>query len=200
MTPQDCILIMPASGFSRRFGKADKLTADFRGSPLASYAARAAKAVGFAQMIAVVPSTSGTRADIFKAHGFDLVMNPSPDFGQQYSIGIGVRAANTGAKAFCVMLADMPFVPPQHIIELLAAAPSDGVIKTRYAGHMQPPAIFTGRARDAWVMADGQGDSLPSSALTEPERSLPLAAPYGEDVDTPHALKQLLTLLPDLAL
>jgi len=76
----------------------------------------------------------------------------------------------------------------------------DGVIKTRYAGHMQPPAIFTGRARDAWVMADGQGDSLPSSALTEPERSLPLAAPYGEDVDTPHALKQLLTLLPDLAL
>ena len=200
MTPQDCILIMPASGFSRRFGKADKLTADFGGSPLASYAARAAQAVGFAQMIAVVPSAGGALADIFEAHGFDLVVNPNPTLGQQHSIRIGARAANAGGKALCVMLADMPFVPPRHIIELLAAAPNDGVIKTHYAGHTQPPAVFTGRARDAWLTADGHGDYPPNSALTEQERSLPLAAPYGEDVDTPDALEQLLTLLPDLAL
>jgi len=146
MSPDDCTLIIPASGFSVRFGEHDKLLADFNGSPLAAYAAQRAVDAGFAKMIAVVPKYHYARAQIFASRGFQLVENTAPELGQANSIQLGFDAIDKPVKAVCIMLADMPLVPLFHIHALVTAAPENGVIKTLYEGHTQPPAVFTGTA------------------------------------------------------
>ena len=188
MLPSDLALIIPASGFSKRFGEADKLLADFGGHPLADYAAKAASQVGFAQMIAVIPPDSGERAKVFKANGFDIVINSSAALGHTHSIQMGVKAVKAmPTKGICIMLADMPLVPPAHIRALIEAAPDEGVVKTLYEGHIQPPAIFTGRASREWR----QPDNL---AQSQAVNTLALAAPFGDDIDTAEDLDRLLKL------
>lgn len=189
MSPSDCILIIPASGFSRRFGEADKLLADFHGRPLADYAAETAAKAGFARMIAVLPPEHAARAQIFKARGCEIVENPSAALGHSHSIHMGVKAITNIPKAICIMLADMPLVPLAHIHALVGKAPQDGVIKTLYEGQTQPPAVFTGRAMHAWLRPD-------SPALKASKASLRLAAPLGDDVDTASDLERLSNLLP----
>lgn len=200
MTPDECILIIPASGFSRRFGEEDKLCVSFKGRPLADYAAQTAASIGFKKMIAVVPLAHAARADIFKARGFDIVQNDSAERGQAYSISLGAQCVSSPYKALCVMLADMPFVTAAHILELLAAAPKDGTIKTQYEDHFQPPAVFTGNAIQSWTQLE-KGDGLIShTAIATQEKSLRLAPPHGADVDTREDLERLLALAPDLIL
>lgn len=193
MQPSDLILIIPASGFSRRFGAQDKLTAQLGGRPLADYAAALGEAIGFSQKIAVVPNEDDPRARIFRRRGFELVINPAPERGQAYSIHCGAVAAfNTGgaegpeeapeeaseaALGLCILLADMPLLTQAHIRSLIAQA-GGGVTKTAYQGHSQPPAIFCGRAAQAWrhTPLNAIADITPKLAA--------LAEPYGDDIDT----------------
>ena len=184
MSPSDCALIIPASGFSRRFDVDDKLLACFGGRPLADYAAQTASQIGFSQMIAVVPPDCPKREEIFKARGFKIVRNASAALGQKHSIKLGVKAIEGSPKSICIMLADMPLVPKAHVLEMIAAAPKDGVIKTEYQGHNQPPAVFTGRACVALLRADTVDEHLADLARTEQAFTLPLSAPFGDDVDT----------------
>ncbi len=184
MSPSDCALIIPASGFSSRFGVADKLLAHFGGRPLADYAAQTASKIGFAQMIAVVPPNCPRREEVFKARGFKIVRNANAAKGQNYSIKLGVQAIEGSPKSICIMLADMPLVPKTHVLEMIEAAPKDGVIKTEYEGHHQPPAVFTGKACHAWFQADAVNEHLAKLARTEQAFTLPLSAPFGDDVDT----------------
>jgi len=188
MSTDDCTLIIPASGFSVRFGEHDKLLADFNGSPLAAYAAQRAVDAGFTKMIAVVPKNHHARAQIFASRGFQLVENTAPELGQANSIQLGFDAIDKPVKAVCIMLADMPLVPPSHIHALVTAAPENGVIKTLYEGYTQPPAVFTGTALQKWIGSGRTGNSSNGLALTE---VLQLEAPLGADVDTPKDLELL---------
>ncbi len=187
MLPSDLALIIPASGFSKRFGEADKLLADFSGRPLADYAAKTAHQIGFAQMIAVVPPNCSDRADVFKARGFDIVINSSAALGLSHSIQLGEKAVRVMPKGICIMLADMPLVPPAHIHALIEAAPDEGVVKTLYEGHVQPPAIFRSKVCGEWR----QPDNLTQSQAVN---TLALAAPFGDDIDTADDLSRLLKL------
>lgn len=191
MKPSDCTLIIPASGLSVRFGGEDKLLADFRGQSLAAHAAQTALDTGFASMIAVVPNRSVVLAQIFAARGFDIVKNPNPEHGQVNSIRLGISRCHETVQSVCIMLADMPLVPCSHLKALLKAAPENGVIKTLYEGHTQPPAVFTGTALRRWVK--------PNSLIDTPETLnattvLPLETPLGADVDTPADLMRLSNL------
>lgn len=191
MSPEDCILVIPASGYSRRFGVADKLLTDLGGRPLADYAAALAAAIGFTEMIAVVPSENAERADIFKRHGFTIVENENPHLGQAHTIQMGAHAVSNPHQGLCVMLADMPLVPVSHLRALIDAAPKDGVIKTLYKDHTQPPAVFTGQAREALAA----GEYLSSPPVFRNDTVLLLSAPFGEDVDTAKDLKRLSRLI-----
>lgn len=181
MDARDCSLIIPASGFSKRFGTADKLLAACAGAPLATYAAQAAADIGFAQMIAVVPNRQGARAEIFQALGFQIVENASPELGQHASIACGMRYVAPTSKAVCILLADMPLVSIEHLQKLLELVPDKGVINTIYEGHTQPPVIFTGHAMA--LLQDGKRPDLQEHPdLTV--MSHPLNPPFGMDVDT----------------
>ena len=188
MAPKDCTLIMPASGFSYRFGSADKLLADFNGRPLADYAARTAEKVGFFEMIAIVPRTDDLLTSIFRERGFKIVENPNPAFGQAHSIQLGARHLAPTSRAFCVMLADMPLVTTHHIQALIKSAPKDGVIKTKYDGYGQPPAIFAGKSKRIWASTEPLREP---PAIVGDVEFLPLSFPFGEDIDTPEDLWRL---------
>ena len=187
MLPSELALIIPASGFSKRFGEADKLLADFDGRPVADYAAKTARQIGFAQMIAVVPPDCSERAEVFKASGFDIVINSRAALGHIHSIQMGAKAVKGLPKGICIMLADMPLVPLTHILALIEVAPDDGVVKTLYEGHIQPPAVFTGQASGDWR-------GLESLTQSQDVNTLTLAAPFGNDIDTAEDLGRLLKL------
>ena len=202
---KDCILIVPASGFSNRFGHDDKLLADFQGRPLASHMASAMAGLSFAQKIAVVPDAVSARAAIFTAHGFDIAVNPQPERGQDGSIAAGLlfalgqkhSAAQNEALSICVMLADMPLVPAAHVEALFKMGARYDTVKTQYEGHLQPPALFTRRAAQAWgCFAAGEAECRPKPQLKEGR--VPLSFPYGEDVDTTDELLRLEAIASDL--
>ena len=162
--------------------------ADFKGRPLADYAAQTASTVGFSQMIAVVPKANDQRAQVFANHGFEIVENSDPSLGQAHSIQLGARRMSGTPKALCVMLGDMPFVTASHMHALIKRAPNNGVIKTQYSGHAQPPAVFTGQSIMAWKTEAPLG--RPPNVMGDVE-ILPLSTPLGEDVDTVDDLHRL---------
>jgi len=70
--PEDCALVILASGLSERFGKADKLMAEFRGKPLVQHAIDAADKLPFAERFAVVPVSSKKRRKLFNYAAYSL--------------------------------------------------------------------------------------------------------------------------------
>ena len=192
MLPRDCSLIIPASGVSKRFGTSDKLLANLAGRPLADYAAGTASKIGFKEMIAVIKSKQSELADIFRSRGFEILHNANPELGHRHSIQLGVKSISSQSKAVCIMLADMPLVPVSHIQALLKDMPRNGILKTSINDHTQPPAVFAGRAMQMW------NDDVypPNRSLKFPEGRLPLAWPFGEDVDTQDDLKRIAELTP----
>lgn len=194
---EDCVLIIPASGFSNRFGDADKLVADFQGRPLAAHIASAMGALEFAQKIAVIPEHNLALANIFTANGFDLAVNENPKLGQDRSIAVGLSAIDSTwlneNLTICILLADMPFVPASHIWAMFALLKHHDCVKTYYQGQLQPPALFTRQAAQDWLRyASGELATRPSEHLNEGQLSL--AQPYGEDVDTVDDLRRLSSL------
>ena len=80
-------------------------------------------------------------ADLGK-FGFTCIPLDPPGAPQARSVAQGVAAARAGgARAVLIALADMPFVPADHILALVAAFDGDR-IGTTADGVTMPPAIF----------------------------------------------------------
>lgn len=194
---KNCVLIVPASGFSSRFGDADKLLAQFRGRPLAGHMAKTMGALNFAQKIAVIPTGNLARANMFKANGFDIAENSNPKRGQDHSIAAGLRAVHprwlNDELTICIMLADMPLVPASHVTAMFALLGGHECVKTQYQGQLQPPALFSRQAAKAWLdYASGGRSQRPSAPRNQAQLSLP--QPLGDDVDTAADLMRLSAL------
>ena len=120
MRAQDCALIILASGLSERFGKADKMMADFKGKPLVKHVIDAAVNIPFAERFAVIPKSSEQRRKLFNYEGYSVIENGSPEVGQGESLRLAaVTAQARGHKAICVMLGDMPFIDTNDVSNLL---------------------------------------------------------------------------------
>ena len=147
MKPEDCALVILASGLSERFGKADKLMVDFRGKPLVGHVVDAAKPLPFAQRFAVIPKTSTERRELFNYEGYSLIENDSPKAGQGGSLKLAAKTAvEKGHDAICVMLGDMPFVETDDLFNLFQNL-SDKDRAISYCNKtLIPPAIFTKQA------------------------------------------------------
>ena len=128
-------VILLAAGRSRRFG-GDKLTAPFKGKPLWSWAADAAREAGLSDRYLV----TGPHSSIVAAEGWQIVVNAQADKGMGTSIAAGLEAAAATCDRLVVILADMPLVTPDHLRRL---ANADGTVFTRYdeAGFGCPAAF-----------------------------------------------------------
>ena len=152
MRAGDVAVALLAAGKGRRFGS-DKLLAPIHGIPMGLHIARTLNKFDFAARFAVCGLGAPLEAE-FERLGFQTLINENPQRGQASSLHIAVRAAErTNAQALLVVLADMPFVTPEHIQSVI----NIGALAASHDGSAaMPPALFP---RAYWPsLSAAQGD------------------------------------------
>lgn len=191
MRPQDCALIILASGLSERFGQADKLMVNFKGKPLVQYVIDAAKDVPFAERFAVIPAESKKRRNLFTERGFTLIENDTPHAGQGGSLKLAARGARAkGHSAICVMLGDMPFVKGSDLISLLDNLSDKDKAISRCNKTLIPPAVFTNGVFDEIKNIEDSGGAKTLFNSGEFYKH-PLSTRAARDIDTLETLAEL---------
>ncbi len=191
MKAEDCAFIILASGLSERFGKADKLVADFRGKPLVQHVIDAASGVPFAERFAVIPKTSIERRKLFNYEGYSIVENEHPDIGQGHSLRLASKVVQTkGYNAICVMLGDMPFVSKEDISSLLQNLSNEDIAISHCNKTRMPPAFFK---NDAFKKIGGIDPKAGAKTLFNHSNVYkhPLSERAARDIDTPETLAEL---------
>ena len=174
--------VLLAAGRGERFG-GGKLTSDMWGRPLWEWAAEAAEAIDFAERILVVAPESDLRA----RPGWMKVENSDASTGMGSSIAAGV-AAVSACEQVVIMLADMPFVTPDHLARLASAG---GPAFSSYDGGMPGcPAAFP---KSAFAQLRGLTGEQGARSLELGEISLISPSDGRElaDIDTVRDLEKL---------
>ena len=191
MRPEDCALIILASGLSKRFGKQDKLMTDFRGKPLVQHTIDAARGVPFAERFAVIPKASLQRRKLFNYEGYSLVENEHPEIGQGHSLRLAAKAVRAkGYNATCVILGDMPFVAMEDISRLLLNVLNKDVAISYCNNVKMPPALFKNKAFMKIEDIDPKGGAKALFNSTNVYKH-PLSERAARDIDTPETLAEL---------
>lgn len=148
----DVAVALLAAGRGRRFGS-NKLLVHIDGVPLGLHISRTLGGFDFAARFAVCTAGSPLVTE-FEGLGFQTLLNENPERGQASSLHIAVRAAErTNAQALLVVLADMPFVTPEHILSVIN---SGGLAASHDGSAAMPPALFP---RAYWPsLSAAQGD------------------------------------------
>ncbi len=186
VTPDRVGLVLLASGMSSRFG-GDKLMADLGGAPLLMRTAGMLGDLKVARGFAVVGQDQLARQTVLSPLGWNIVHNPKPEDGQGASIALGVAAVRkAGLSAALIMLADMPFVPRNHLSGLVAGlGPGAPAVMSLIGDRLMPPAIFGASIFPKLEMLKGdQGARQIVSSLSGLEH-LALDLQSAVDIDTP---------------
>ncbi len=139
------VVILLASGLSRRFGWRDKLLHPLRGRPLLDYAADAAARVDALARVAVCPSDHPKIAE--RLHGrYVIALNKAPKHGMGHSIAVGVEVAlQFQPEAIAICMADMPLIEPEVISGVVAALGGPDGANIAHSGNLDrpsPPTAF----------------------------------------------------------
>jgi len=189
--PEDCALVILASGLSDRFGKADKLMADFKGKPLVQHAIDAAKDIPFAERFAVIPVSSKARRKLFNYEGYSLIENEDPKAGQGGSLKLAAQTARAkGHAAICVILGDMPFVETADIFNLLHNLTDKDRAISYCNKTLIPPAIFMNDALEELSEID-PATGAKTLFKSENYYKHPLSERAARDIDTAETLARL---------
>jgi len=152
-------LVVLAAGRSRRFGKADKLLADYGGRPVLAESLRRFAGFAFQRRVLVVGPRADAAAVIGRRFGFDIAVNPAPDAGLGRSIATGVGAAAPGdADGVMIALGDMPRIARTTVAALAHAFAhrADGaIVAPVHDGRRGHPVIFPSRFTPALLALDG---------------------------------------------
>jgi molybdenum cofactor cytidylyltransferase len=183
------VVILLASGRSRRFGWRDKLLHKLEGRPLIDYAADAAASLDALARVAVCPHDHPKIAE--QLHGrFVVAVNKQPSRGMGHSIAVGVKVAlQFKPDAVAICMADMPFVEPDIIADAVAALGGPQGANIAHSGNLdspRPPTAFDATCFGVLQQLDGDGGArdvmrqarFKVVALRAPE-------PLLTDVDTP---------------
>jgi molybdenum cofactor cytidylyltransferase len=135
--------VVLAAGGSTRMGR-PKLALPVRGEPMLRRAVGAALASRCREVIVVL----GLHADVYRPllDGLHarVIINPDAAEGMGASIRAGVGAVSPEASGVVLLLADQPFISPQAIDRLIAAARASRarVAASAYGGVVGVPAYF----------------------------------------------------------
>lgn len=133
-----------AAGSSRRFGKDNKLAANFKGRPLGEHAAAALPMERFASGWVITSHPTHRCKAFWRERFLTPVVNDKAEQGMGSSVALAATLARkTNCDALLITLADMPFVPRIHFEALLDEWKAGRLISAsgRDGVHM-PPAIF----------------------------------------------------------
>lgn len=179
MRPENCALIVLASGLSERFGAENKLLADLDGKPLIKHVTDEVSPLAFQHIIAVIPDDTALYSLLCSA-GFQCVINPDPSRGQISSRTIGIKTALAhNCEAALIMLGDMPFIAASHIVELLKTGETHDAVFSSNGDVRMPPAFFKGAALRQLAQEQTSKNELFVSCET-----IPISSEAARDIDT----------------
>jgi molybdenum cofactor cytidylyltransferase len=182
--------ILMASGFSRRFGEADKLLQMFEGKPLASYALELACGMPeLARVIFVTASgeverlATGTRAVVIR--------NAAPERGMRESVRLGVGESR--ARYYCLFPCDQPLLDEETVRAILSAARPGAIVEPVAGGARRSPSLFASEYRGE-LLAIPPGEN--GRHIKERHRSAVVPVEFGRvrifsDIDTLDELNEL---------
>jgi molybdenum cofactor cytidylyltransferase len=149
-----------AAGFSRRFGRQNKLLAPFRGKPLARHTLELVCGMGCFEKVFFVYHDEEVAA---LAYGLELttVYNPAPEKGQGESARLGLAAAVVGQKAadtyFMFFPCDQPLLDQGTVRLLLDSARPGCIVEPVCPGGNHNPSLFSASFLDE-LLALKQGE------------------------------------------
>lgn len=103
--------IILAAGESSRMGR-PKALLEWRGLPFIEHVCAALRSAGVEDRVVVLGRAADEISAVWKPSGEKITVNPRPDEGQLSSLRAGLEAADRGAEAFMVCLADQPTISP----------------------------------------------------------------------------------------
>ena len=128
-------LIILASGFSRRFVD-NKLLYEFHGKRLIEYAFEKGKF--FSHVIVVTQYEEIKKMALsFK---YDVVMNKHPEYGQGYSIALGVMHCKT--ESCILMVADMPYIKIETLKKMKSLYDGKHIVICEHDGILCNPMLL----------------------------------------------------------
>ena len=174
---RDVGVILLAAGQSTRFGPTNKLTASFRGRPLAEHAAETLSSIPLGARIAVCSEPLPIN---WQQLGFEeLYVASGGEMSASIAAGVA-RLQDTGIESCLIALADMPFVPSSHFQALINQGPAP-VVATSRAGKKIVPARFH---REMWGALQGLRGDAGARALLQDAPAVALADSWLMDIDT----------------
>lgn len=202
-----CAILM-ASGFSRRFGEADKLLIPFRGKPLARHTLDLVCGLDcFTRVFFVAAEEPVLALAGGGSERLVLIRNEHPERGQRESIRLGIEAAfadggdgGPAAEYYMFFPCDQPFLDAAAIGRVVAARRPGRIVQPCYRGKPGSPVLFSAAFRDE-LLALGEGErgrelirrrpeSLVKVEIAEPPFSGPRRSPL-TDIDDPQTLSRL---------
>ena len=186
----DIALVLLAAGRGERFG-GGKLAALLAGKPIARHCADPLAAIAFRAHLAVVgPDTP-------PLPGYDTILLDPPGAPQSRSLALGVATAQArGAQAVLIALADMPLVPTEHVLTMIARFDGDRLASSTSDSTASrtalPPALFGARHFSALCALTGDRGA---GALLRDAPALPLPGHAALDIDRIEDLARATRLL-----
>lgn len=156
--------VVMASGFSKRFGKANKLLMPYSGQTIIESVVNTLKQVSEIDTICVVTQYDEIRRIFHEDDSLMVVMNDQAAKGQSESIRIGVKAVD--ADGYMFVPADQVNLSVETVRALIDAFEGalDKIVVPSYRGQIGSPKIFSARfSRDLLGLS---GDSGGRSLLT----------------------------------
>ena len=183
-----CLAIL-AAGASRRFGEAGKLTQALHGKMLGLHISDNLSGVGFGKKLVVARSAGHGCAQGWTQAGYKICENPDADDGMASSLAIAVRAAQaSGCAGLLICLADMPFVPANHIKKLMEAFRSDNaddlIASSNGNAHLPPAIIGSGHFSALLTLTGDRG----ARELIAKARTIEASANCLADINDPETL------------
>jgi molybdenum cofactor cytidylyltransferase len=203
------IAVLMASGFSRRFGGANKLLVPFRGKPLARHTLDLVCGLRRFHRIFFVAAEEAVLA-LAGDLPVTAVRNEGPGRGQRESIRLGLAALGEheqprpAADYYMFFPCDQPLLDAGTVRRIVAARRPGCIVRPAYRGEPGNPALFSAVFRDE-LSRLGEGERGQDLIRRHPECLITVeiaAPPFSPsspcspltDIDDPHTLARLSAL------
>ena len=158
VTVDRTVVILLASGLSRRFGWRDKLLQKLGDRPLVDFAASAAASLDALARVAVCPEDHPKIGERLGGK-FVIAVNREKARGMGHSIAVGMKVAlQFRPDAVAICMADMPFIEPgliRNVIEALGGPLGANIAHSGHPDGPRPPTAFDANCFGVLAQLDG---------------------------------------------
>jgi molybdenum cofactor cytidylyltransferase len=189
----DTAAIIMASGFSKRFGKRDKLLTSFKGKPLAKYTIELVNEIEFQSGIFFITACDDVAVLASDLKKIKVIKNITPEKGRRESVRLGLEAANANTPYYLFFTCDQPFLDTDTVQQIIKARRHGCIVEPHYQGRQGNPCLFSSVFREELLsLKQGETPRLIKErhleAIINVEISNPLAL---EDIDDQGTLTRL---------